>query len=176
MAWRQRKHRSVREYTALGSLCYAQATGAAHALAQIYPLVSSRATLHLRLHDVCGLGPLFPALDSPTKASASPLGLNATPCTQPPAGVAHSPHTVPNGRRSPQTVGGGLASTPLIKALKTRARMSAQPAAISTLLGCQSRERTVLRRGRLMCLATHQSLSSSKEQIEMMLYTKIGVT
>ena len=59
-------------------------------------------------------------------------------------------------------------STPLMYALNTRAWKSAQPAASSTLLGCQSIDVTVDRRGRLMCLATHQSLSSSKEHTEMM--------
>jgi hypothetical protein len=56
-----------------------------------------------------------------------------------------------------------------MKAEKTRALASALPAAIKTLFGCQSIERTVDRRGFLRCLETHQLFSSSKEQTAMVL-------
>jgi hypothetical protein len=52
----------------------------------------------------------------------------------------------------------------LMKAEKTRALWSALPAAIKTELGCQSSESTVDLMGFLICLATHQLLSSSYEQ------------
>lgn len=98
----------------------------------------------------------------PAKAKTSPEGEKATLWTQPPRLLWNSPHTVLKGSLSPQTVGGGFLSTPLIKAENTRAFMSAEPEASRTLLGCQSTERTVLRIGFLMCLLPHQSLSSSK--------------
>jgi len=53
---------------------------------------------------------------------------------------------------------------------KTRAFMSALPAASKTLFGCQSTERTVERIGFLSCFATHQLLSGSKEQIAIALW------
>jgi len=56
---------------------------------------------------------------------------------------------------------------------KTRAFMSAQPAANKTLFGCQSMERTVDLIGFLRSFETHQLLSSSKEQIAIAL-VKIG--
>ena len=62
-------------------------------------------------------------------------------------------------------------STSLIYAEKTRAFMSALPAANKTLFGCQSMERTVDLIGFLRSFETHQSLSSSKEQIAMALKT-----
>lgn len=46
--------------------------------------------------------------DSPENARTSPDGEKATVCTQPPAGLANSPQTVPNGSLSPQNVGAGL--------------------------------------------------------------------
>jgi len=48
-----------------------------------------------------------------------------------------------------------------MKAEKTRAAPSADPAARRTEFGCQSRPRTVERSGFLRCLATHQLLSAS---------------
>jgi hypothetical protein len=48
-----------------------------------------------------------------------------------------------------------------MKAEKTRATPSAAPAASKTEFGCQSRLRTVVRSGFLMCLATHQFDSAS---------------
>ena len=54
---------------------------------------------------------------------------------------------------------------------KTRAFMSALPAASKTLFGCQSIERTVDLMGFLRSFETHQSLSSSKEQIAIALVT-----
>lgn len=57
----------------------------------------------------------------------------------------------------------------LIQAENTLAFMSAEPAASKMLLGCQSRDRTVDRRGFLIRLATHQLFSSSKEQTAMAL-------
>jgi hypothetical protein len=126
----------------------------------------------------------------PAKARTSPDGEKATACTQPPAGLANSPQTVPNGSFSPQNVGVGLnnaamslsyhwargsntdfLSTSLIYAEKTRAFMSALPAASKTLFGCQSMERTVDLIGFLRSFETHQSLSSSKEQIAIALIT-----
>ena len=47
--------------------------------------------------------------------------------------------------------------------------MSALPAASKTLFGCQSTERTVDLMGFLRSFETHQSLSSSKEQIAIAL-------
>jgi hypothetical protein len=92
-----------------------------------------------------------------------------------------------NGSFSPHTLAGGLnteigvktiqikeekthlSSTSLIYAEKTLAFISALPAASRTLLGCQSTESTVERIGFFSGLETHQSLSGSKEQIEIML-------
>ena len=48
-----------------------------------------------------------------------------------------------------------------MNAENTRATPSALPAASKTELGCHSSDKTVVRSGFLMCLATHQSLSSS---------------
>jgi len=47
--------------------------------------------------------------------------------------------------------------------------MSALPAASKMLFGCQSMERTVDLMGFLRSFETHQSLSSSKEQIAIAL-------
>ena len=44
----------------------------------------------------------------PANARTSPDGEKETVCTQPPAGLANSPQTVPNGSFSPQNVGAGL--------------------------------------------------------------------
>src|SRR5947207_4694888 len=55
------------------------------------------------------------------KARVSPLGENATSCTHPAELFKYSPQTVLNGNLSPQTLGSGLSSTPLIKLEKTRA-------------------------------------------------------
>jgi hypothetical protein len=74
----------------------------------------------------------------------------------------NSPQMVLNGRRSPQTEGAGLSSTPLMKALRTRAWPSVLPKATKTLLGCQATLVTVLRSGFFKCFETHQSFSSSK--------------
>lgn len=74
----------------------------------------------------------------------------------------NSPQMVLKGKRSPQTEGAGLSSTPLMKALRTRAWPSVLPKATKTLLGCQATLVTVLRRGFFRCLDTHQSFSSSK--------------
>ena len=101
-------------------------------------------------------------LSCATNASALPLGENATPWTQPAALFKNSPHTVPKGRRSPHTPGSGRSSTPLMKAEKTRACASVEPAARSTELGCQASAVTVLRIGFFRCLETHQSFSDSK--------------
>ena len=46
----------------------------------------------------------------PANARTSPDGEKETACTQPPAGLANSPQTVPNGSLSPQKVGAGLDS------------------------------------------------------------------
>ena len=46
----------------------------------------------------------------PANARTSPDGEKETVCTQPPAGLANSPQTVPNGSFSPQNVGEGLNS------------------------------------------------------------------
>lgn len=88
----------------------------------------------------------------------------------------------PHGRRRP--IGGAsalpspstscrrsthLESTPFMYAENTRALPSALPAARRTELGCQSSERTVVLRGFLMCLATHQLLSSSNWQTAIVL-------
>lgn len=119
----------------------------------------------------------------PANARTSPDGEKETACTQPPAELENSPQTVPNGSFSPQNVGAGLdnttvsssyhharggnadfLSTSLIYAEKTRAFMSALPAASRTLFGCQSMESTVDLIGFLRSFETHQSLSSSKEQ------------
>lgn len=62
----------------------------------------------------------------------------------------------------------------LIQAEKTRAFMSAEPAARRMLLGCQSSERTVDRSGFLSRLATHQLFSSSNEQTAMALLERQG--
>lgn len=124
----------------------------------------------------------------PANARMSPDGEKETVCTQPPAGLANSPQTVPNGSFSPQNVGAGLEnaavstsyrqvwrgntdflSTSLMYAEKTRAFMSALPAASKTLFGCQSMERTVDLIGFLRSFETHQLLSSSKEQIAIAL-------
>ena len=124
----------------------------------------------------------------PANARTSPDGEKETACTQPPAGLANSPQTVPNGSFSPQNVGAGLnnatvnslyhqawegnadfLSTSLIYAEKTRAFMSALPAASKTLFGCQSMERTVDLMGFLRSFETHQLLSSSNEQIAIAL-------
>ena len=55
---------------------------------------------------------------------------------------------------------------------RTRAFMSAPPAASNTLFGCQSTERTVDRIGFFNCLATHQLFSGSNEQTAMALPKK----
>ena len=47
----------------------------------------------------------------PANARTSPDGEKETVCTQPPAGLANSPQTVPNGSFSPQNVGAGLDNT-----------------------------------------------------------------
>ena len=47
----------------------------------------------------------------PANARTSPDGEKETVCTQPPAGLANSPQTVPNGSFSPQKVGAGLNNT-----------------------------------------------------------------
>ena len=47
----------------------------------------------------------------PANARTSPDGEKETVCTQPPAGLANSPQTVPNGSFSPQKVGAGLNDT-----------------------------------------------------------------
>ena len=126
----------------------------------------------------------------PANARTSPDGEKETACTQPPAELANSPQTVPNGSFSPQNVGAGLnnaivnlsyhqawrgnadfLSTSLIYAEKTRAFMSALPAASRTLFGCQSMESTVDLIGFLRSFETHQSLSSSKEQTAIALVT-----
>lgn len=57
-----------------------------------------------------------------------------------------------------------------MKADKTRAFMSALPAARRTLLGCQSTESTVDLMGFFKSLETHQSFSGSKEQTAIALY------
>jgi hypothetical protein len=64
-----------------------------------------------------------------------------------------------HGEKSPYFL-----STSLMYAEKTRAFMSALPAASKTLFGCQSTESTVERIGFLSCFATHQLLSASNEQ------------
>ena len=124
------------------------------------------------------------ACSSLAKASTSPEGENPTACTQPPVGPVYSPQTVLNGSFSPQTDAAGLRhiregsaetlithllSTSLMYAEKTRAFMSALPAARRTLLGCQSMESTVDLMGFLSSLETHQSPSGSKEQIAIAL-------
>lgn len=63
-----------------------------------------------------------------------------------------------------------LLSTSLINAEKTRAFMSALPAANNTLFGCQSMARTVERMGFFICFDTHQLFSSSKLQIATVLF------
>lgn len=108
-------------------------------------------------------------LDSLAKAKTSPEGENATLWTQPPLALEYSPQSVLNGNFSPHTVGCGRLSTSLMYAEKTRAFMSALPAARSTLFGCQSIESTVERIGFFSWRATHQSLSESKEQIHIAL-------
>ena len=45
---------------------------------------------------------------SPANAKTSPDGEKETVCSRPPAGLANSPQTVPNGSLSPQNVGAGL--------------------------------------------------------------------
>ena len=126
----------------------------------------------------------------PANARTSPDGEKETACTQPPAGLTNSPQTVPNGSFSPQNVGAGLnnatvslsyhqtwggnadfLSTSLMYAEKTRAFMSALPAASKTLFGCQSMERTVDLIGFLSSFETHQLLSLSKEQMAIALIT-----
>ena len=47
----------------------------------------------------------------PANARTSPDGEKETACTQPPAELANSPQTVPNGSFSPQNVGAGLNNT-----------------------------------------------------------------
>lgn len=71
--------------------------------------------------------------------------------------------------RTKWSVGPYFFSMSLIQAENTLAFMSAEPAASKMLLGCQSRDRTVDRRGFLIRLATHQLFSSSKEQTAMAL-------
>ena len=47
----------------------------------------------------------------PANARTSPDGEKETVWTQPPAGLANSPQTVPNGSFSPQNVGAGLGTS-----------------------------------------------------------------
>ena len=70
--------------------------------------------------------------------------------------------------------GAHLLSTSLMYAEKTRAFMSALPAANNTLFGCQSMERTVDLIGFLRSFETHQSLSSSNEQIAIALVNPVS--
>ena len=48
----------------------------------------------------------------PANARTSPDGEKETVCTQPPAGLANSPQTVPKGSFSPHNVGAGLNTAP----------------------------------------------------------------
>ena len=96
------------------------------------------------------------------KARAFPLGEKATECTQPAELFKYSPQTVLKGRRSPQTLGSGRASIPLMKLEKTLACASVEPAASKTEFGCQLTVVMVLRIGFFKCFETHQSFSSSK--------------
>jgi hypothetical protein len=101
-------------------------------------------------------------LSCAANASALPEGEKATLWIQPAVLFKNSPQTVLNGRRSPQALGSGRASTPLMKLEKTRACPSVDPAASSTEFGCQATEVMVDRIGFLRCLDTHQLSSSSK--------------
>lgn len=56
-----------------------------------------------------------------------------------------------------------------MNAENTLALASALPAAIKTLFGCQSMDKTVDLNGFLRCLETHQLFSSSKEQTAIVL-------
>jgi hypothetical protein len=101
-------------------------------------------------------------LSCPEKARALPLGEKQTPWIQPAVSFRYSPQMVLKGRRSPQALGSGRWSMPLMKLEKTRAWESVDPAARSTELGCQARVVMVLRMGFFKCLEIHQSFSSSK--------------
>mmetsp|Transcript_49632 Transcript_49632/g.124797 ORF Transcript_49632/g.124797 Transcript_49632/m.124797 type:complete len:272 (+) Transcript_49632:135-950(+) len=93
------------------------------------------------------------------KASCMPEGAHFTLCTHPLEGYSAS--SSPNGSRLPKGVSPGRSSTPLMKPENTRALKSLLAVASRMLLGCQSTLRTV-DLCFLMCLDTHQSLSTSK--------------
>lgn len=101
-------------------------------------------------------------LSCPVNARAFPLGEKPTPWIQPAESFKNSPQIVLNGRRSPQALGSGRVSTPLMKLDKTRAWESVEPAARSTEFGCQASVVMVLRIGFFRCFEIHQSFSSSK--------------
>mmetsp|Transcript_8832 Transcript_8832/g.24827 ORF Transcript_8832/g.24827 Transcript_8832/m.24827 type:complete len:204 (-) Transcript_8832:484-1095(-) len=93
------------------------------------------------------------------KASWLPSGDQRTECTQPLA--SYSPSTsLLKGTRLPNGVYSGRLSIPLMNAEKTRTFPSVEAVATRMLPGWKSTEVTV-ESCFLMCLLTHQSLSSS---------------